>query len=79
MPPMQYSFRMWRVIAGLIAALLLMTVHGVAMAQVTAVTGTACRTPVLQNPSFMNPLRLHAGTVSFELWGTTSISATNAV
>jgi hypothetical protein len=75
---MQNPIRMTRAIAGWLSALLMMTAQGVAVAQVTAVTGSACQTPVLQNPSTLNPLRLQAGTVSFELWGTTSISATNA-
>ena len=69
---------MTRAVAGWIAALMLMTVHGAAVAQVTAVTGASCGTTVLQNPSLLNPLRLQAGTVEFELWGTASITATNA-
>lgn len=72
------SFLSGRAIAGWIVSLALMVVAGTASAQVTAVTGTSCQTPVLQNPSTLNPLKLQAGTVTFELWGTTSISATNA-
>lgn len=77
MPKTQYSSRVRRAITGGIAALMLMTVHSVAVAQVTAVTGTACRSPVLQNPSTLNPLRLQAGTVTFELWGTMAIPTTS--
>jgi len=72
------TFSSGRAIAGWVVAFVLMAVAGTASAQVTAVTGTSCQTPVLQNPSTLNPLRLQAGTVSFELWGTTSITATNA-
>lgn len=78
MPRKQYSFKMTRAVAGWIAALMLMTAHGAAVAQVTAVTGAKCGTTVLQNPGLVNPLRLQAGTVEFELWGAASITATNA-
>lgn len=71
------SFLPGRAIAGWIVAFVLMAVAGTASAQVTAVTGTSCRTPVLQNPSLTNPIRLQAGTVTFELWGSMAISTTN--
>jgi hypothetical protein len=73
------SFLSARIVAGWVVAFVLMAVAGTASAQVTAVTaGTSCQNPVLQSPSTTNPLRLQAGTVSFELWGTTSLTATNA-
>jgi hypothetical protein len=76
---MQYSFRMARFIAGWISAWLMMIASGAAMAQVSSITtSTSCQTPVLQSPSTINPLRLQAGTVSFELWGTMSLTAANA-
>ena len=47
-------------------------------AQVTAIsTPTNCRTPVLTNPSATNPLRIQAGTVEFEAWGSVRISTTS--
>jgi len=77
MPRKQNSIKNTRAVAGWIAALMLMTAHGAAVAQVTAVTGTTCRTTVLQNPSSTNPLSLQAGTVTFELWGTMSIPSSS--
>lgn len=75
MPRMPQSFLSGRAIAGWIVAFVLMAVAGTASAQVTAVSGTSCRTMVLQNPSLANPLSLQAGTVTFELWGTMAIPA----
>ena len=67
------SFLPGRAIAGWVVAFVLMAVAGTASAQVTAVTGTSCKTILLQNPSLSNPLSLQAGTVTFELWGTMAI------
>ena len=72
------SFLPGRAIAGWVVAFALMAVAGTASAQVTSITGPSCQTPVLQNPSTTNPLRLLAGTVTFELWGSATITATNA-
>lgn len=70
-------FKTGRATAGWVVALAFMALNGTASAQVTAITGTSCRTPVLQNPSLSNPLRLQAGTVTFELWGSMVIPTTN--
>lgn len=77
MPRMQPSLMVTRFVVGCAAAMMLLAVSGTAVAQVTAVTGTSCRAMGLQSPSSTNPLQLQAGTVTFELWGTTSIPSSS--
>jgi hypothetical protein len=73
------SRKMAPVLLRLAAVLLASATSAPLYAQVTAIsTLTNCRTPVLTNPSATNPLRIQAGTVEFEAWGSVRISTTTA-
>jgi hypothetical protein len=73
------SRKMAPVLLRLAAVLLASATSAPLYAQVTAIsTLTNCRTPVLTNPAATNPLRIQAGTVEFEAWGSVRISTTTA-